>query len=88
MKNSFFLFQDIIQKIINNFYCVHIHPNNDVDFIKKNKNIIIPPVMEFTFINKKNSKISNQKLRFPNKLDSDNNPDKRSIVLPDCWNVA
>jgi hypothetical protein len=87
-EKFFFLFQDIIEKIINNFYCVHIHPNNDVDFIKKNKNIIIPPVMEFTFINKKNSKISNQKLRFPNKLDSDNNPDKRSIVLPDCWNVA
>ena len=44
--------------------------------------------MEFTFINKKNLKINNQKLFFPNKLDSDNNPDKRSIVLPECWQKA
>lgn len=84
-EKFFFSFQDIIEKIINNFYCVHVHPNNDVDFIKKKENIIIPPVMEFTFINKKNLKTNNQKLFFPNKLDSDNNPDKRSIVLPECW---
>ncbi len=36
--------------------------------------------MEFTFINKKNSKINNQKLFFPNKLDSDNNPNKKKYV--------
>jgi hypothetical protein len=87
-EKFFFSFHDIIEKIINNFYCVHIHPNNDVDFVKKKENITIPPVMEFTFINKKNLKINNQKLFFPNKLDSDNNPDKRSIVLPECWKKA
>jgi FkbM family methyltransferase len=87
-EKFFFSFQDIIEKIINNFYCVHIHPNNDVDFIKIKENIIIPPLMEFTFINKKNSNINDEKLFFPNKLDSDNNTDKRSIVLPDCWNNA
>jgi len=87
-EKFFFSFQDIIEKIINNFYCVHVHPNNDVDFIKKKENITIPPVMEFTFVNKKNLKINNQKLFFPNKLDSDNNPDKRSVVLPECWKKA
>ena len=87
-EKFFFSFHDIIEKIINNFYCVHIHPNNDVDFVKKKENITIPPLMEFTFINKKNLKINNQKLFFPNKLDSDNNPDKRSIVLPECWKKA
>ena len=87
-EKLFFLFHDIIEKIINNFYCVHVHPNNDVDFIKKKENITIPPVMEFTFMNKKNLKINNRKLFFPNKLDSDNNPDKRSIVLPECWKKA
>lgn len=87
-EKFFFSFQDIIEKIINNFYCAHIHPNNDVDFIKIKENIIIPPVMEFTFINKKNVTINNQKLFFPNKLDSDNNTNKRSIVLPDCWNKS
>jgi hypothetical protein len=87
-EQFFFSFRDVIEKIINNFYCVHIHPNNDVDFVKKKEDTTIPPVMEFTFINKKNSKINNQKLFFPNKLDSDNNPDKRSIVLPECWNKA
>jgi len=67
------------------FYCSHIHPNNDVDFIVKSKKIIIPPVMEFSFIRKDRVKIIDNNLEFPVELDQPNNPNKRDVLLPNCW---
>jgi len=82
-------YYDKILKIFNilseYFYCSHIHPNNDVDFISVSKKIIIPPVMEFSFIRKDRVKILDDKLKFPNELDEPNNPKKREITLPNCW---
>jgi hypothetical protein len=49
------------------------------------KKIIIPPVMEFSFIRKDRVKILDDKLKFPNELDEPNNPKKREITLPNCW---
>tara|TARA_B100000579_G_scaffold427862_1_gene437114 strand:- start:2587 stop:3393 length:807 start_codon:yes stop_codon:yes gene_type:complete len=83
-----FFFQKIFKvfKLLSkNYYCSHIHPNNDVDFISKHKEIIIPPVLEFSFLRKDRAKILSNKLEFPNKLDNPNNPNKRDIVLPKCW---
>ena len=67
------------------FYCTHIHPNNDVDFILKSKKIVIPPVMEFSFLRKDRAKILNSNLQFPSELDKPNNPKKKDIHLPFCW---
>ena len=82
-------YYDKILKIFNilseYFYCSHIHPNNDVDFVSVSKKIIIPPVMEFSFIRKDRVKILDDKLKFPNELDEPNNPKKREITLPNCW---
>ena len=43
------------------FNCTHIHPNNSVDFVLKDKEIIIPPVLEFSFLRKDRGKILNKK---------------------------
>jgi hypothetical protein len=67
------------------FYCSHIHPNNDVDFIVKSKKITIPSVMEFSFIRKDRAKIISNNLEFPIELDQPNNPNKKDVQLPDCW---
>ena len=75
----------VIKKISKFFYCTHIHPNNDVDFIYKYKNIIIPPVLEFSFLRKDRGTLVNEELFFPSKIDQPNNIKKRDIVLPDCW---
>ena len=83
-----FFFQKIFKvfKLLStNYYCSHIHPNNDVDFITKSNDIIIPSVLEFSFLRKDRTKIVDNKLKFPNKLDSPNNPKKRDIALPKCW---
>ena len=91
--NLHYLFDDFyyprIQKIFKIlsefFYCSHIHPNNDVDFVVKSKEIIIPPVMEFSFLRKDRAKVLDDVLKFPNDLDSPNNINKRDIYLPNCW---
>ncbi len=76
---------DAFKKILKFFYCSHIHPNNDVDFIFKEQNIIIPPVLEFSFLRKDRGKILDNELSFPSKIDQPNNSKKRDIILPKCW---
>ena len=83
-----FMFKKIdkaFKKIMKLFNCTHIHPNNSVDFIFKDKNIIIPPVLEFSFLRKDRGNIIDKNLSFPSKLDHPNISNKRDIKLPICW---
>ena len=73
------------KKILKFFNCTHIHPNNSVDFVLKDRGIIIPPVLEFSFLRKDRGKILNKKLSFPAKIDQPNVLNKRDIELPSCW---
>ena len=83
-----FIFEKInkaFEKITKLFNCTHIHPNNDVDFVFKDKDIIIPPVLEFSFLRKDRGNIMNKDLFFPSKLDQPNVLNKKDIKLPRCW---
>ena len=83
-----FMFEKInkaFKKIMKLFNCTHIHPNNSVDFIFKDKNIIIPPVLEFSFLRKDRGNVVDKNLSFPSKLDQPNLLNKRDIKLPSCW---
>ena len=83
-----FFFQKIFKvfKLLSkNYYCSHIHPNNNVEFISKCNELIIPPVLEFSFLRRDRAKIVDNKLEFPNKLDKPNNPLRKEIDLPKCW---
>ncbi len=73
---------DILNKF---FYCTHIHPNNNPEFVVKEKDIIIPPVMEFSYLRKDRSEVVNNELEFPSVLDQPNNPSRSDINLPKCW---
>ena len=75
----------VFKKIMKNFNCTHIHPNNSVDFVFKDKNIVIPPVLEFSFLRKDRGNKINKDLSFPSKLDRPNELTKRDIELPSCW---
>ncbi|NEQ67493.1 MAG: FkbM family methyltransferase [Symploca sp. SIO2D2] len=76
----------VFDKILRTHACMHIHPNNFCSPIEKD-GLIIPPVMEFTFlrndrINKYNS--SYQRV-FPSPLDYDNFNTYPPLILPQCW---
>lgn len=82
-KPFFDKFSTAFDKILQTHECVHIHPNNCFQSVKKG-DIEIFPTMEFTFIRKDRIKEKTYATNFPHKLDADNTKDK-SIVLPKCW---
>lgn len=71
------------EKLLQTHTCVHIHPNNTADCIKKG-DIEIPQVLEFTFL--RNDRIADSAYQrvFPHPLDyeNSNNP---PLPLPKCW---
>ena len=75
----------IFKILLEHYFCSHIHPNNDVDFISKSHDIEIPPVLEFSFLRRDRAKEVGDINNFPNILDQPNNPKKRDIILPDCF---
>ena len=75
----------IFQKLRRSHHIVHIHPNNCSRPVVVG-DIVIPPVMEFTFYRKDRAKLEpNRKLHFPHRLDRDNVPDNPGLTLPECW---
>ena len=77
------LYKVIFDKILTHFEVCHIHPNNVSPCIRI-KNISIPPIMEFTFLNKrycsKKNTVNNRK--YPLKEDAKSVLRKRDINLP------
>ncbi len=84
-NNAFFArAKQVFEKILQTHVCVHIHPNNYCSPIQK-EGLIIPPVMEFTFL--RNDRVNQSWFRgdFPNPLDYDNFNHIPSLTLPKCW---
>ncbi len=71
------------EKLLRNFYIVHLHPNNFCGSFRRG-NIVIPRVMEFTFLNKRRAKGVTPQTKFPHRLDRDNTK-RRHMELPKCW---
>ena len=71
-------------KILKNFEVVHIHPNNCFKPIEFN-GIIVPPIMEFTFLRKDRITHKTKNLSFPHKLDCPSMPKNNDFALPNCW---
>lgn len=72
------------EKILKDFYVVHIHPNNCCGSLRRGE-IEIPRISEFSFYNKKRVDGTTYQCEFPHPLDRDNNQAKRALPLPDCW---
>ena len=82
-RHFFSMAEALFDKILENHYCVHIHPNN-CSHIFSNSGIKIPSTAEFTFLRHDRATFEREELQFPNKLDFDNTSNKH-IVLPRNW---
>ena len=71
-------------KILKNFEVVHIHPNNYFRPIECD-GIVVPPIMEFTFLRKDRITQKSRDLSFPHKLDRANVAEHADFALPRCW---
>ena len=83
-KNSFSFVKNIFKKILNDFYIIHIHPNN----IYKPyfyKNYQIPSFLEITFIRKDRVSELYKTDSFPHPLDQPGSIHDKDYILPDCF---
>jgi len=80
----FELFSSCFEKLLKSFYVVHIHPNNFYGSCKRG-GIEIPPIMEFTFLNRKQVDRASPVRIFPNVLDAPNVLHRHNLRLPECW---
>ena len=82
---AFSLMRDAINKLLDDFYVVHIHPNNCSGTIESH-GLSVPGVVEMTFL-RKDRPISRDAgaLSFPHPLDRRCIASRDEVVLPDCW---
>lgn len=73
----------VFDKILQTHSCLHIHPNN-IGGYSEIDGLVIPAIMEFTFL--RNDRFTNLgfQTEFPSSLDFDNST-VPAIVLPNCW---
>jgi len=72
------------EKLLEDFYVVHNHPNNNCPFIEAD-GILMPTVFELTFLRKDRADPTGYCTEFPNPLDMPNVLDKPDRPLPEGW---
>jgi hypothetical protein len=82
--NFFNVVEAFFDKILSNFYVVHIHPNNCCPVVKI-RGVPIPPVFEMTLLRKDRSEPKGFNENYPHQLDCDNWPNLKQVILPKNW---
>lgn len=83
-KKGYEFIRPVFSKLLKNFDIVHIHPNNCCG-TARHKDIVIPRVMEFTFLRKDRITHRSPAKIFPHPLDRKNVVSYPDIHLPSCW---
>jgi len=81
---GFNIITSVFHKLLDDYYIVHIHPNN-LSYVFKKGDIKIPQVMELTFLRKDRVKINSKYEDFPHYLDAKNNNEIKDVILPKCF---
>ena len=82
-KDFFMLAKAVFDKILADFYCVHIHPNNCCG-TETRMGIEIPKALEITFLRKDRVTTKSYAKTFPHPLDEDCTGEA-TMVLPKSW---
>lgn len=83
-RDFFWIAETVFNKLLKHHNCVHIHPNNTRKNLDRH-GLIIPEVMEFTFFRKDRDDFNGYQTKFPHPLDTDNEPERKHIPLPQTW---
>lgn len=74
----------VFRRLLRTHAVVHIHPNNTVAAVRHG-DLVVPPLLEFTFLRRDRLRPADRKLQFPHPLDADCYPNAPGMVLPECW---
>lgn len=78
--------QVCLEKLMNDFEIVHIHPNNGaISGPLKRNDIEIPRLVEMTFLRKDRVRWKRKFTKFPHPLDTPNVLNSKDIIVPDSW---
>jgi hypothetical protein len=81
---KFHYFERVFTKLIALFHVVHIHPNNFARPIRKD-GLVIPDVVEITFLRRDRPVVTEADLKFPHPLDQSCKSQRAEVILPECW---
>lgn len=83
-KVGFTLIGNALDRLLRDFHIVHNHPNNTGGLVAKN-DVVLPRVMEATFLRKDRAEVTGYATEFPHPLDTPNAPSLPDIALPRIW---
>lgn len=82
--DMFGILHDSFYKLLEEFRVVHIHPNN-CQGASRNRTLLVPNVMEFTFLRKDRIATERPAQTIPHPLDRVNVPGNPDVALPAIW---
>jgi hypothetical protein len=83
-KHAFVIIQATFERLLQDFYIVHNHPNN-YGWIVRCHSLVIPRVVEMTLIRKDRVTSIEFARTFPHPLDAKNDINRPDIPLPRFW---
>jgi hypothetical protein len=83
-KDGFLVLNTTFKKLLKDFIVVHVHPNNNGGLLSW-KGLLVPRLLEVTFLRKDRVKSISNSTEFPHSLDSLNVPEMQDIILPPEW---
>jgi hypothetical protein len=73
-----------LERLLQQFYVIHSHPNNVARPFKA-LGVTIPRLLEMTFLRRDRAQVTGCADQFPNALDRKNVPERADFVLPAEW---
>lgn len=83
-KHAFRIIRAVMDRLLENYYVVHNHPNNYGGLVRAGA-IEIPRALEVTLLRRDRTAPTGFATRFPHPLDQTNDQGRRDIVLPTAW---
>ena len=82
--HAFVIVKSTLERLLDDFYVVHNHPNNDGGSVRF-RSLVIPRMQEMTFIRKDRVTTTRLAQTFPHPLDRKNVVSKADVPLPREW---
>jgi hypothetical protein len=79
---AFSIVERVFEKLLRQFYVVHVHPNNWTDAAAVSPRYRVPDVLEYTFLRKDRIRQKSPAIQFPHPLDVDCKAGGPTVVLP------
>ncbi len=83
-KHAFVIIRSTFERLLEDFYIVHNHPNNYGSSVRR-RSLVIPRVLEMTLIRKDRVTSVEFARKFPHHLDVKNDVNRPDIPLPPQW---